>query len=163
MCLVDEISCSADPARFFSLVRDVENWPRHLNHYRFVRFRERSGDGGGLVEMSAYRPFGVLKWPTWWLSEMSVHAESRTVRFTHVGGVTREMDVEWSVHASGSGTHVRLVHVWNGPRWPVIGGFTATRIIGPLFVHAIASRTMAGLASAATAGPAAHDSTADSA
>jgi hypothetical protein len=44
---------------------------------------------------------------------------------------------------------VRIVHVWDGPRWPLIGPFAATQVIGPVFVHGIASRTLAGLARAA--------------
>jgi hypothetical protein len=35
--------------------------------------------------------------------------------------------------------------MWNGPTWPVIGGIAAHGIIGPVFVHGIASRTLAGL------------------
>jgi hypothetical protein len=81
---------------------------------------------------------------------MSVNHEARTVRFTHVGGITREMDVEWSFHPTDSGTQAQLLHVWDGPRWPLIGGLAATRVIGPLFIHAIASRTMAGLAAVAS-------------
>jgi hypothetical protein len=41
---------------------------------------------------------------------------------------------------------VRIVHVWNGPSWPLIGAFAATNVIGPVFVHGIASRTLSGLA-----------------
>jgi hypothetical protein len=63
MNLLDETTCSATPLQFFNLVRDVERWPQHLNHYRYVRFREKCGDGGGLVEMSANRRFGFLNWP----------------------------------------------------------------------------------------------------
>ena len=33
--------------RYFELARDVEGWPRHLPHYRFVRFTRRAADGGG--------------------------------------------------------------------------------------------------------------------
>jgi hypothetical protein len=44
---------------------------------------------------------------------------------------------------------VRIVHVWNGPRWPIIGRLAAVGVIGPIFVHGIASRTLAGLATAA--------------
>jgi hypothetical protein len=114
-----------------------------------VRFRERAPDGGGLVEMSAYRPFGVVGWPTWWLSEMSVDPARPAVRFRHVGGITKGMDVEWSFEQVAEGTHVRIVHVWDGPRWPLIGILAATVVIGPVFVHGIASRTLAGLAHAA--------------
>ena len=44
------------------------------------------------------------------------------------------------------GTLVRILHVWNGPGWPLIGNISATTVIGPVFIHGIASRTLAGLA-----------------
>ena len=146
---VDERVVRAPVAEIFALARDVEHWPAHLAHYRYVRFRERAPDGGGLVEMSAYRPFGPVGWPTWWLSEMSVDPARPAVRFRHVGGITTGMDVEWSFAQVAEGTRVRIVHVWDGPRWPLIGVFAATAVIGPVFVHGIASRTLAGLGRAA--------------
>ncbi len=149
MTTVDDRVVRAPVAEIFALARDVEHWPAHLAHYRYVRFRERAPDGGGLVEMSAYRPFGPVGWPTWWLSEMSVDPARPVVRFRHVGGITTGMDVEWSFTQVAEGTHVRIVHVWDGPRWPLIGVFAATAVIGPVFVHGIASRTLAGLARAA--------------
>ncbi len=151
---VDARFVRADVTTTFDIVRDVEHWPAHLAHYRFVRFRERASDGGGLVEMSANRPFGAVNWPTWWLSEMSVDRERPAVRFRHVGGVTTGMDVEWAFAARDGGTQVTLLHVWDGPRWPLIGLFAATQVIGPVFVHGIAERTLAGLAAVAeAAGP----------
>ncbi len=146
MQVLDELAVRAPARRVFDLVRAVEYWPTHLPHYRYVRFRERSPDGGGLVEMSANRPFGPANWPTWWLSEMTVDSARQVVRFRHVGGVTTGMDVEWSFAETAEGTHIRLLHIWNGPGWPLIGRFAAVAIIGPVFVHGIASRTMAGLA-----------------
>ena len=73
MTTVDELVVRAPLASIFALAADVEQWPRHLPHYRFVRFHEKRSDGGGLVEMSANRPFGAADWPTWWTSLMSVH------------------------------------------------------------------------------------------
>jgi coenzyme Q-binding protein COQ10 len=52
----------------------------------------------------------------------------------------------------GDGTHVRIVHVWDGPAWPAVGSPAATLVIGPVFVHGIASRTLAGLAAHAERG-----------
>lgn len=129
----------------FQIVRRVEDWPAYLPHYRYVRFREHARDGGGVVEMSANRPFGLLNWPTWWLSEMSVDHEAHRVRFRHIAGVTKGMEVEWALEVVGEQVSVKLLHVWDGPRWPLVGIFAATTIIGPLFVHGIASRTLAGL------------------
>jgi hypothetical protein len=80
---------------------------------------------------------------------MAVNDSRPAVRFRHIGGITTGMDVEWSFEAVGEGTHVRLLHAWDGPRWPLIGVVAATAIIGPVFIHGIASRTLAGLAAAA--------------
>lgn len=146
MRTVDERVVQAPVERIFDLARDVEAWPEHLPHYRFVRFDERDGAGGGIVDMSANRPFGVVQWPTWWRSLMEVRERGPVVRFRHVGGITTGMEVEWSFHPAGGGTLVRILHVWNGPGWPMIGTFAASALIGPVFVHGIASRTLAGLA-----------------
>jgi len=151
MRVLDELVVRAPIGRIFALARDVECWPTHLAHYRYVRFNAVATDGGGIVEMSANRPFGVLDWPTWWRSEMRVSEDAPSVRYRHIAGVTRGMDVEWSFESTPAGTHVRVLHVWNGPGWPLIGTIAATDIIGPLFVHGIASRTLAGLARVAEA------------
>ena len=146
---LDERIVRAPVRTIFSIVRDVERWPAHLGHYRWVRFRDRAPDGGGIVEMAAWRPFGVVRWPTWWLSEMAVDDSRPAVRFRHIGGITTSMDVEWTFEPVAEGTHVRLLHVWDGPRWPLIGVVAATAVIGPVFIHGIASRTLAGLGAAA--------------
>jgi hypothetical protein len=156
MSTVDELAVRAPVQRIFAIAADVERWPGRLTHYRYVILRERDPAGGGLVEMSANRPFGAVNWPTWWLSEMEVRAPggivAPAIRFRHVGGITTGMDVEWSFAPAPGGTLVRIVHLWNGPRWPVIGGFAARSVIGPVFIHGIASRTLAGLARAAEQG-----------
>jgi hypothetical protein len=56
------------------------------------------------------------------------------------------MDVEWRLKSIGAETEVEIVHVWTGPAWPLIGPAAATLVIGPVFIHGIASRTLAGLA-----------------
>ncbi len=142
----------------FDIARDVEDWPAHLPHYRFVRFRERAADGGGIVEMSANRPFAVtsrresalsFNWPTWWLSEMTVDFAKPAIRFRHIGGITKGMDVEWTFTPSAAGTEVAILHVWDGPPLPLVGIAAAKMVIGPVFIHGIASRTLSGLAGAA--------------
>jgi ribosome-associated toxin RatA of RatAB toxin-antitoxin module len=160
MRTVDERVVRASPARIFAIAADVERWPRHLPHYRYVRFRDRVG-AGGIVEMSANRPFGPVPWPTWWVSLMEIQPRptgaAPTIRFRHVEGITTHMEVEWSFRRVTEGTHVTVLHLWNGPSWPLIGGIAARAVIGPIFVHGIASRTLAGLARAAE-----HDQTSTS-
>jgi len=159
MHTVDERFVRSRLATIFQLALDVERWPELLPHYRYVRFRERTRDDGGVVEMAANRPFGPLNWPTWWVSQMSVHrrgtkgSDEPRVRFRHIEGITAGMDVEWSFHPDKGGTRVRIVHAWNGPPWPVVGGMAAANLIGPVFVHGIASRTLEGLAKVAEQEP----------
>lgn len=159
MRTVDERFVRSRLATIFQLAVDVQRWPELLPHYRYVRFRERTSDDGGVVEMAANRPFGPLNWPTWWVSQMSVQrrspkgGEDPRIRFRHIDGITTGMDVEWSFHPEKGGTRVRIVHAWNGPHWPVVGGMAAAGVIGPVFVHGIASRTLEGLAKIAEQEP----------
>ena len=151
MIQVDSRLVRAPLARVFALGAEVERWPEHLPHYRWVRTLERT-PGLAVVEMAAWRPFGPLRWPTWWVSEMVVDRAAPTVRYRHVRGITRGMDVEWRFTPDAEGTVATITHVWDGPAWPLIGRFAAGAVILPLFVHAIAQRTLAGLARVAEAG-----------
>ncbi len=146
---VDRLLVKAPWRTIFGLAKKVEDWPEHLSHYRYVKFRERASDGGGIVEMAADRPFGSVGWPTWWVSEMSVDDGAPAIRFRHIEGITKGMDVEWSFRSVPRGTEVTIVHVWDGPPLPLFGIPAATLLIGPVFIHGIASRTLAGLAVAA--------------
>jgi ribosome-associated toxin RatA of RatAB toxin-antitoxin module len=153
MRTVDSAIVRAPLREIFRIAAAVEDWPRHLPHYRYVRFRERTATGG-VVEMSANRPFGPLNWPTWWVSLMELQERGAgggapAIRFRHIGGITTRMDVEWAFEPVTGGTLVSVVHVWDGPAWPLIGGIAARAVIGPVFIHGIASRTVAGLARAA--------------
>lgn len=147
MRTTDERLVRAPVGLTFDIARHVQLWPGYLPHYRRVRFRERASDGGGLVEMSAWRPVGSLPggWPTWWLSQMAVDPARPAIRFRHVEGITRGMEVEWTFDEHAEGTLVRIVHAWNGPHWPLVGVFAATTIIGPHFIRAIAERTLKGV------------------
>jgi uncharacterized membrane protein len=130
--------------RVLEAAADVERWPALLRHYRWVRVLERRSEAA-LVEMAAWRPFGPVGYPTWWVSEMRVDRAAPAVHYRHVRGITRGMDVVWSFAPAGEGTDVGIVHTWSGPRWPLIGAAAATVVIGPVFIHGIASRTLAGI------------------
>ena len=51
-----------------------------------------------------------------------------------------------AAHHERKATHVDLIHDWNGPAWPLIRWPAAKWVILPIFVHGIASRTLAGIA-----------------
>ena len=145
MHTVDEAFVRAPLPLVFDIVRDVERWPALLPHYRWVRYHEQTAEGSGIVEMAANRPFGQLNWPTWWLSEMQVISGAEpAVRFRHIGGITRGMEVEWAFAVRDGGTFVRLVHSWEGPRWPLVGAVAVTTAIGAVVGHGIGARTLAG-------------------
>lgn len=148
---------------------DVERWPEILPHYREVRFTRRDAGGRGRVYMAAYRHFGPLPYPTWWESEMVTDRDAAEVRYRHVDGITRGMDVLWKLESvepdavrdernrDGAPTEGRtggddrpvtrvvVTHDWEGPSWPLIGGFAARAVIGPHFIRVIADRTLAGV------------------
>ena len=147
MRTVDERVSRAPPEHCFRAAADVERWPRILPHYRWVRFRAKEGFARGLVEMAAWRYFGPVGYPTWWVSRMDHDLERRTVSYRHVEGITRGMDVIWEISSRAEGgTLLRVVHEWAGPGWPLVGAATADLVIGPHFIHHIASRTLAGVA-----------------
>jgi ribosome-associated toxin RatA of RatAB toxin-antitoxin module len=143
---VDRVHVRAALGRVFALASTVERWPEILPHYRWVRRLD-----GNLVEMAAWRPFSILKYPTWWVSEMTVDRAAGQIRYRHVRGITRGMNVVWRLAREGDGVAVEIVHTWAGPRWPLIGRFAADLVIGPVFIHGIASRTLAGIKRAAEA------------
>jgi uncharacterized membrane protein len=148
MRTVDQIVIRASVDRVFEAASNVERWPEILRHYRWVRFLDRR-DGGGTVEMAAWRPFGPLRYPTWWVSEMTVDRPTREIRYRHVRGITRGMEVVWRLVEVGGGCEggvdVEIVHTWEGPAWPLVGGLAARLVIGPVFIHGIASRTLTGI------------------
>jgi len=144
MRTVDHVTIRAPAERIFAAAADVERWPDILPHYRWVRFLERRG-GGGVVEMAAWRPFGPLRYPTWWVSEMVVDRPAQEIRYRHVRGITSGMDVVWRVRRGGAAGDVTVVHEWTGPEWPLVGRLAAELVIGPVFIHGIASRTLAGI------------------
>ena len=144
MHTVDRVLIRASLERVFETACDVERWPQILSHYRRVRFVER-GNGGGLVEMAAVRPFGPLRYPTWWMSQMTVDRPLREIRYRHVRGITSGMDVVWRLAPGPDAVEVTVVHEWGGPSWPLVGAWAARLVIGPVFIHGIASRTLAGI------------------
>src|SRR2546426_4874332 len=68
---VDRILIRAPIDRVLEVASEIERWPQILSHYRWVRFLERR-NGGGTVEMAAWRPLGAFRYPTGGGAEMIV-------------------------------------------------------------------------------------------
>ncbi len=143
---VDQCIAHAPADLCFRIARDVEHWPTILPHYRRVHFRHRDGPGQGNVEMAAWRIFaGPIRYPTWWVSEMSSDETALTIDYRHVDGITRGMIVRWEILPADVDTLMRVSHSWDGPPWPLVRQPAWEHLIGPLFVSAIARRTLTGI------------------
>ena len=46
---------------------------------------------------------------------MTVDRSAREVHYRHIRGITRGMDVVWSMVPGGSGVDVAVEHRWSGP------------------------------------------------
>lgn len=86
----NDMLIEAPVERIFSFASDTERWPEILPHYRFVRTL-RSDARSSIVEMSAMRNFIPVRWT----AQQWNDAVTPAIRFHHVAGWTRGMDVEW--------------------------------------------------------------------
>ena len=131
-----EITIRAPAEKVFALAAATEDWPRILPHYRSVR-RLRGDDRRKIVAMAAWRDI----FPVRWVAVQENLPEERRIRFKHVHGISRGMNVEWRLTETPAGTHVRIRHEFHS-RLPLIGEFFAHRIVGQLFVSNIAGKTL---------------------
>lgn len=132
------VEMSGDLDNIVALAADTERWPIILPHYRWVTLLEGGGDHK-TVEMAARRG----RFPVKWRATQDVERDGPTpvIRFHHIGGVTKGMDVAWTFQPHDDGVSVRIDHDFTPP-WPVVGGLVADRVIGPHFVEAIAGKTL---------------------
>jgi hypothetical protein len=133
------IEIHAGLERIVELAADVERWPVILPHYRWVKLLEGSGDRK-VVEMAARRDLIPVRWRA--IQEVDRGGAMPVIRYRHIGGVTKGMEVAWTFERCDRGYQVRIEHELH-LTWPVIGGLVADRIIGPYFVASIAGKTLA--------------------
>jgi Polyketide cyclase / dehydrase and lipid transport len=138
MQTANTVEMAADLTRIVALAADIERWPTIFPHYRWVTLLEGGGNHK-TVEMAARRGRIPVKWRA--IQEIERSGDSPIIRFRHIGGVTKGMDVAWTFAEVPGGTAVRIDHDFSPP-WPVVGGVIAERIIGPHFVEAIAGKTL---------------------
>jgi ribosome-associated toxin RatA of RatAB toxin-antitoxin module len=119
----------------FDTAADLEQWPKILPHYRWIKYLER-GPERNVVEMAAVRSLVPISWT----SEQIIDRERMEVRFHHLKAFTRGMDVVWTFTETPDGVLVKIEHVMRfriralAPiAEPIIGGF---------FVHHVANQTL---------------------
>jgi len=132
----NRIVIHGDPRRIFELAWRVEEWPNWLPHYRWVRVLADDGERR-TVEMAASR----TGWPVKWVSYQWRDAERLRIRFRHIGGVSRGMDVEWRIEPATDSVDVSIGHDLK-LELPGVRSAPGRWVVGELFVKAIASRTL---------------------
>ncbi len=131
----NSIIMHAPRATIFETAADLENWPRILPHYRYIRFLERRPESS-IVEMAATRS-GI---PISWTSEYRVDRERMELHFFHLKAFTRGMRVVWTFTETPAGV---LVEIWHEMRFriPALAP-VAEPIIGGFFIHHVANQTL---------------------
>ena len=128
-----EIEIAAAARTVYDAVADVKRWPSFLPHYRYVRSK-----GDGSYAMAARR--GWI--PVRWVARVENDPHVPVLRFRHVKGWTRGMDVAWRFESTPAGTRVTIVHDLDVRAAPALREWFARRVIGEFFVDAIARRTL---------------------
>jgi aromatase len=134
------IEVGAPPELVFRLARDVEQWALLLPHYSRSRLVREAGDGRLVVDFIARRPLvGVLGLglPVAWRARTWSEPDALRLRFIHVAGVTRGMDVTWRIEPAAPGSRVTIEHIFR-PYMPGLAAF-----IDRFFTRPIAGRTLA--------------------
>ncbi len=135
--MVNQITIAASAAEIYRLAAATERWPEILPHYRSVRVLSTSG-ATRTVAMAAWRDLI----PIAWVAEQTDDPETPSIRFRHVRGWTRGMDVEWRFAAAPDGTRVTIEHRLHFA-FPVASEWLGEHVVGEFFVHDVASKTLA--------------------
>jgi ribosome-associated toxin RatA of RatAB toxin-antitoxin module len=113
----------------------LELWPKILPHYRYIEFLERGPDRN-IVVMAAQRS-GI---PISWTSEQIIDRDKFEIRFHHLKAWTKGMRVVWTFSDLPEGVLVTISHDLRF-RIPALSPIVDP-IIGDLFIHNIASKTL---------------------
>lgn len=148
---VNEIEIRGTAEAVQALAFDLPRWPSFLPHYRWVTVLDDDGDRQ-TVEMACWRAVAPgLRLPLRWRSYLWVLPEEGRMRFRHVAGPARGMEVEWTVVPRGESVQVTIRHDLS-LQAPVIRSALGRWVVGELFVGAVAGRTLRDLKRAVEAG-----------
>ena len=134
------IDVAAPPSLVFALARDVRRWPDLLPHYVAVRPSGPVENGVLTARMIARRPLVTvlgLGLPVAWRAMSWNEPDQLRLRFRHISGATRGMDVTWRIEPSEGGCRVTIEHRFSPRIAPWAG------LVNRFFIRPIAARTLA--------------------
>jgi len=143
---VNQVVIHGTPEQIMDLAFDLPRWPAFLPHYRWVTVLERDGDRQ-TVEMACWRT-GI---PLRWRSHLWVEPEQRRMRFHHIAGPARGMEVEWTLVPEGDVVRVTIRHDL-ALQVPIVRSALGQWVVSEFFVGAVANRTLACLKQAVERG-----------
>jgi ribosome-associated toxin RatA of RatAB toxin-antitoxin module len=145
----------AAPRTIYALAAAVEDWPRLLPHYRWVRVLATDGALRRTVEMAARRDVvGRIGVPLRWTAVQTLHPDITRIEFVHVRGISRGMHVVWTIDRDPGDPSQALVEISHrfAPAWPVPDALISA-VVGEYFVNGVAQRTLAHLGALAQQRP----------
>jgi ribosome-associated toxin RatA of RatAB toxin-antitoxin module len=141
------IDVAAPPDVVYRVARDVTRWERMLPHYSRSRVIRREPDGVLVCDFVARRPLVPvlgLGLPVTWRSRTWHDPATRRLRFIHVGGATKGMDVTWTIEPAPAGTRIEIAHDFRRRLpIPVLGALLGDALF-PAFVDRFFTRPIAG-------------------
>ena len=141
----NQVIIHAPYSRIFPLAAKVEIWARILPHYRYVRILKCSGNRKW-VRMSAWRDFVPVSWTAIQTVEEGTEETPGTIRFKHIKGLVRGMDVKWKfdIDAERECVSVSIHHDLQDPPFPVriLGMRLIEVVVGRGFIGNIAGKTL---------------------
>ena len=134
------ITVAAPPELVFRLASDPLRWPALLPHYVQARLVARRGDAvvADFVARRSLVPLLGIGLPVAWRSRTWAEPDRLRLRFHHVAGATRGMEVTWRIEPVAEGCLVTIEHDFR-PRLP---GWAL--VVDRLFTRPIAGRTLRG-------------------
>ena len=149
--------------RIFELAADIQNWGWILPHYRYLRVMEQTGNVK-IAEFGATRSFVLLRYkkrrnreedekappvyaqigfefPAQWKARQETFPAERRITYHHIGGITKGMRVEWRITPQRDRMKIVIDHELTY-KFPIFGKWFGDKIVGKLFVHDIAGKTL---------------------
>ena len=153
-------------SRLFQLAADIQDWGWILPHYRYLRVTEQEGNRR-TADFGATRSFVLFRFkkrrnaddpedapiaysetgfefPVSWQARQEIFPGERRITYQHIGGITKGMRVEWRITPQRDRMKVVIDHELT-MKIPIFGKWFSDKIVGKLFVHNIAGKTLQSL------------------
>ncbi|MDD2706375.1 MAG: SRPBCC family protein [Verrucomicrobiae bacterium] len=133
---------SAPPEDVFKIISDLDAWPHHLPHFRWIRVMQNHPDHQ-IVRMACFRSCIPIDWVVRYESMPG----KMEIRFTHLKSINRDLQVTWRVEPSKTPGHSIVTTIHDTTplvrRW---GKTVVEHLIRPFFIDYVAKRALQSFA-----------------